>query len=72
MSNDQFDLNTRKKRQVMPSGLYHLLWGVVLYSCYMFLVALVASLMRFSAPLAPSQTFALMSVGEILSLAPFS
>ena len=69
----KFNWNARtNRRMIMASGLYHLLWGVVLYSCFMFLLALVASLMRFAAPLAPSQTYALMSIGEIVSLAPFS
>ena len=48
----------------------HLLWGVTLFTLYIVLSAMVAPLMRLSAPLAPSQTFALLTLGEFLSFLP--
>ena len=48
----------------------HLLWGVTLFTLYIVLWAMVAPLMRLSAPLAPSQTFALLTLGEFLSFLP--
>ena len=49
----------------------HLLWGVVLFTLYIVLSAMVAPLMRLSSPLAPSQTFALLFLGEFVSFLPF-
>ena len=53
------------------SSMYHLFWGVTLFSLYTVLMAKVATLMRLSPPLLPSQTYALIFVGEICSFAPF-
>ena len=52
--------------------LHHLFKGVILYTVYMVLCAMVSSLMRFAAPLMPSQAYALIFVGEVISLVPFS
>ena len=56
----------------MATRMTHLIKGVALYTLYMFLFALVSSLMRFSAPLMPSQCYALMFVGEAISLTPLA
>ena len=48
----------------------HLLWGVALFTLYIVLSGMVAPLMRLSAPLKPSQTFALLFVGEFVSFLP--
>ena len=55
----------------MRESLFHLLWGVVLYSLYIMLAAMVSPLMRVCSPLAPSQTYALICVGEIISFIPY-
>ena len=49
----------------------HLLWGVILYSLFKLLAAMGPTLMRFSSPLPPSQTYALLFVGELFSFLPF-
>ena len=49
----------------------HLLWGIVLFCLYTVIASLVTPLMRAAAPLAPSQTYALIFVGEIVSFAPY-
>ena len=56
----------------MPSRLFHLFWGVTLYTLYTILMAMNASLMRLSPPLLPSQTYALIFVGQFVSFAPFT
>ena len=58
----------------MSDSVRHLFWGVSLFILYVLLAAMVAPLMaliRVSAPLAPSQTFALLAVGELVSFLPF-
>ena len=52
--------------------IVHLFWGVTLYTLYRILFATVASLMRLTPPLLPSQTYALIFVGEVVSFAPFT
>ena len=55
----------------MSDSVRHLFWGVSLFILYVLLAAMVAPLIRVSAPLAPSQTFALLAVGELVSFLPF-
>ena len=55
----------------MRESLNHLLWGVVLFSLYIVMTAMLAPLMRVCSPLAPSQTYALICLGEIFSFIPY-
>ena len=54
----------------MSKSLNHLFWGVSLFTLYLLMAAMVTPLMRTAAPLQPSQTYALIAVGELVSFLP--
>ena len=56
----------------MRKSLNHLLWGVVLVSLSIILTSMVSPLMRVCAPLASSQTNALICVSELLAFLPYA
>ena len=55
----------------MEESLFHLLWGVTLFCLSLSLCSLVGPLMRVTAPLPPSQAYALIVVGEVVSFLPY-
>ena len=55
----------------MGHGLFHLIWGVTLFCLYLSLAGLLTPLMRVTPPLAPSQTYALIADGEVVSFLPY-
>ena len=54
----------------MDGKIYHLVWGVVLFFLYNVLTSVEITIMRLSDSILPTQTLALMFVGEVVCLVP--
>ena len=61
-----------KGQVAMDWKIYHLVWGVVLFFLYNVLTAVGITIMRLSHSILPSQTLALMFVGEVVCLLPLA
>ncbi len=57
-------------RRKMSASVAHLFWGVLLFTLYLLKAAMLTPLMRTAAQLQPSQTYALMAAGEVVSFLP--
>ena len=56
----------------MDDAIRHLLWGVLLFTVYVIICAYDLAYLHLCGSLKPSQTLALLFVGETVTLLPFS